>query len=57
MFIKGLHHVAYRCVDAKETVDFYTQVLGLKYTMAVSERQVPSTKESYNYTAVQNVLR
>mgnify|MGYP001161386973 CR=1 FL=1 len=49
MFIKGLHHVAYRCTDARETVDFYTQVLGLKYTMAVSERQVPSTKESFNY--------
>jgi len=49
MYIKGLHHVAYRCKDAKETVDFYTQVLGLKYTMAVSENQVPSTKEESAY--------
>ena len=29
MFQK-LHHVAYRCRDAQETVDFYTKVLGLK---------------------------
>jgi catechol 2,3-dioxygenase-like lactoylglutathione lyase family enzyme len=26
-----LHHLAYRCRDAQRTVDFYTQVLGLKY--------------------------
>ena len=30
MFQK-LHHVAYRCRDAQETVEFYTKVLGLKY--------------------------
>jgi catechol 2,3-dioxygenase-like lactoylglutathione lyase family enzyme len=30
MFQK-LHHVAYRCRDAQETVDFYTNVVGLKY--------------------------
>jgi len=30
MFQK-LHHVAYRCRDAQETVDFYTKVIGLKY--------------------------
>ena len=26
-----LHHIAYRCRDAQRTVDFYTQVVGLKY--------------------------
>jgi catechol 2,3-dioxygenase-like lactoylglutathione lyase family enzyme len=26
-----LHHIAYRCRDAQETVEFYTQMLGLKY--------------------------
>lgn len=26
-----LHHLAYRCRDAQRTVDFYTQVVGLKY--------------------------
>jgi glyoxylase I family protein len=30
MFQK-LHHIAYRCRDAQETVEFYTKVLGLKY--------------------------
>jgi len=37
MDIKSLHHVAYRCRDAKETADFYTRVLGLEYAMALAE--------------------
>ena len=27
-----LHHIAYRCRDAQRTVEFYTQVIGLKYS-------------------------
>jgi catechol 2,3-dioxygenase-like lactoylglutathione lyase family enzyme len=49
MKVGGLHHVAYRCNDAKETTDFYTEVLGLKYAMAVSEDRVPSTGEESPY--------
>ena len=49
MDIKQLHHVAYRCKDAKKTADFYTQVLGLEYAMAVSEDRVPSTGEAHPY--------
>jgi glyoxylase I family protein len=49
MDIKQLHHVAYRCKDAKETADFYTRVLGLEYAMAVSEDRVPSTGEPHPY--------
>lgn len=45
MLVKSLHHVAYRCRDAKETVEFYTNALGLKYSMAVSADTVPSTGE------------
>jgi catechol 2,3-dioxygenase-like lactoylglutathione lyase family enzyme len=45
MLVKQLHHVAYRCKDAKETAKFYTEVLGLKYTMAYSADFVPSTQE------------
>lgn len=41
--VNQVHHVAYRCKDAKETVDFYTKLLGLKYTHAVSNDRVPST--------------
>lgn len=49
MDIKQLHHVAYRCRDAKETVEFYTRVLGLEYAMALSEDRVPSTGEAHPY--------
>ena len=45
MLVKSLHHVAYRCRDAKETAKFYTEALGLKYMMAVSANDVPSTRE------------
>ena len=31
----GLHHAAYRCNNAQETVDFYTHVLGMEYVMAI----------------------
>lgn len=41
--IKGVHHVAYRCRDAKRTIGFYTKALGLKFTMAMSEDRVPTT--------------
>ncbi len=47
--VEGLHHVAYRCRDAAETVKFYTEVLGLSYTIAASEDTVPSTGESSPY--------
>jgi catechol 2,3-dioxygenase-like lactoylglutathione lyase family enzyme len=45
MLVKSLHHVAYRCRDAKETAEFYTKALGLKYSMAVSADTVLSTGE------------
>ncbi|MCC6007437.1 MAG: VOC family protein [Rhodobacteraceae bacterium] len=43
--VQGLHHVAYRCRDAKTTTDFYTKYLGLEFTIAVAENRVPSTGE------------
>jgi catechol 2,3-dioxygenase-like lactoylglutathione lyase family enzyme len=43
MLCKSLHHAAFRCKDARETVDFYTQVLGLKFIHAMGEDHVPST--------------
>jgi glyoxylase I family protein len=43
--LSKFHHVAFRCHDAAETVDFYTRVLGLKYSHAVTADVVPSTKE------------
>jgi glyoxylase I family protein len=40
-----IHHVAYRCKDAKETVEWYERVLGFTYTNAFAEDYVPSTGE------------
>lgn len=39
----GIHHVAYRCRDARETVDFYRDVLGMDFMLAIAEDNVPST--------------
>ena len=43
MLCKKLHHAAFRCRDARETVAFYTSVLGLKFSHAMGEDHVPST--------------
>jgi catechol 2,3-dioxygenase-like lactoylglutathione lyase family enzyme len=50
--IRRIHHVAYRCNDALETVNFYRDVLGMQFTMAFSEDRVPSTKEPDPYMHV-----
>ena len=52
MKLKRIHHVAYRCRDAKETVDFYQRVLNMEFTMAFAEDRVPSTKEPDPYMHV-----
>lgn len=49
MEIKQIHHVAYRCKDAKETVEFYTRNLNMDFLLAISEDKVPSTKEPDPY--------
>lgn len=41
--VQRIHHVAYRCRDAKRTVEFYERALGLKFTTAFAEDHVPST--------------
>jgi glyoxylase I family protein len=48
----GIHHVAYRCNDARETVDFYRDVLGMQFTVAFAEDRVPSTGEPDPYMHV-----
>jgi glyoxylase I family protein len=47
-----IHHVAYRCRGAKETVDWYARVLGFVYTNAFAEDHVPSTGEYDPYMHV-----
>lgn len=44
MPIQKIHHVAYRCKDAKETVQWYEKHLDMKFVLAIAENQVPSTK-------------
>jgi len=50
--LKRIHHVAYRCNDAKETVEWYSRVLGMTYTTAFAEDKVPSTGEDDPYMHV-----
>lgn len=52
MKVKGFHHVAYRCRDAKETVEWYAKHLDMGFILAIAEDQVPSTKESDPYMHV-----
>jgi catechol 2,3-dioxygenase-like lactoylglutathione lyase family enzyme len=44
MLIKKVHHVAYRCIDAKQTVEWYQKHLDMKFVLAIAEDEVPSTK-------------
>ena len=50
--LSRIHHVAYRCKDAKQTVTFYEQALGMRYTNAFAEDHVPSTGEFDPYMHV-----
>jgi glyoxylase I family protein len=42
--LQKLHHVAYRCNDARETVEFYANAIGLKFAHALTADYVPSVK-------------
>ena len=44
MKIKRIHHVAYRCKDAKQTVEWYAKYLNMDFQLAFAEDHVPSTK-------------
>lgn len=44
MLVQKVHHVAYRCIDAKETVEWYQKHLDMKFVLAIAEDEVPSTK-------------
>ncbi len=47
--VKQIHHVAYRCKDAKETVAFYRDYLNMDLILGIAEDRVPSTKEPDPY--------
>ena len=42
--IEKIHHVAYRCIDAKETTQWYKDKLNMDLLLAIAEDEVPSTK-------------
>jgi catechol 2,3-dioxygenase-like lactoylglutathione lyase family enzyme len=50
--LQGVHHVAYRCLDAKETVEFYQAHLNMDFQLAIAENEVPSTKAPDPYMHV-----
>ncbi|WP_431478170.1 VOC family protein [Massilia eburnea] len=52
MKIKQIHHVAYRCKDAKETVEWYVKHLNMNFVLAIAEDEVPSTKAPDPYMHV-----
>ena len=52
MNIQRIHHVAYRCNNAKQTVEFYQRVMGMDFKLAIAENEVPSTKAPDPYMHV-----
>lgn len=52
MSIQKIHHVAYRCRDARETVLWYQEHLGMDFVLAIAENEVPSTKAPDPYMHV-----
>jgi catechol 2,3-dioxygenase-like lactoylglutathione lyase family enzyme len=52
MKIDRIHHVAYRCKDAKETVLWYQKMLNMDFVLAIAEDLVPSTKAPDPYMHV-----
>ena len=47
--IDRIHHVAYRCKNAKQTVEWYQKYLDMNFILAIAENEVPSTKEPDPY--------
>lgn len=52
MLVEKVHHVAYRCRDAKQTVEWYEKHLKMKFVLAIAEDEVPSTKAHDPYMHV-----
>lgn len=42
---QSVHHVAYRCRDARETAEWYQNHLGMNFVLAIAEEKMPSTGE------------
>ena len=42
MKVQRIHHVAYRCKDAKQTVEWYGKYLNMDFVLAIVENEVPT---------------
>ena len=40
MKIKKFHHVAYRCIDAKQTVEWYAKYLNMDFILAIADMHI-----------------
>ena len=49
--IEQIHHVAYRCKDAKETAAFYKEYLNMDLLVCIAEDKVPSNIARYGNTS------
>jgi len=49
ILLKGLNHVAWRCIDAEQTRQFYEDFLGLPLAHVIRSERVPSTGEYAPY--------
>lgn len=47
--VDRIHHVAYRCIDAKKTAQWYKEKLNMDLVLSIAENEVPSTKEPDPY--------
>ena len=47
--LKRIHHVAYRCKDTAQTIEFYQRVLNMDFQLAIAEDKVPSTGQPNPY--------
>ncbi|MCP4318720.1 MAG: VOC family protein [Hyphomicrobiales bacterium] len=52
MKLEKMHHVAYRCKNAKQTVEWYMEMLNMDFIGAMAEDRVPSTHEPDPYMHV-----
>jgi catechol 2,3-dioxygenase-like lactoylglutathione lyase family enzyme len=52
MKISKIHHAAYRCKDAKATVEWYGKHLNMDFVLAIAEDRVPSTQAPDPYMHV-----
>lgn len=49
MQVDKFHHVAFRCKNAKKTVEWYGEMLNMEFIGAMAENHVPSTHEPDPY--------